>query len=286
MASLRELQRRMMRAVLDDDPDGAAGLIAAQSVAARSNTAQDIAPAQRLTVYSTTARANFIDSLASSYPAVRRLVGTDYFARCARGFHHLHPSASGDLQPAGAGFAQYLRELHGADQYRYLGEVARLEWLIQEALLGPDHSPFDLSTLELVAPEAYDDLRFRLHPTARLFASEFPCVHIWQANVGSDAEPEIIDLSAGGDRVLLLRSHAGELTFHHLSRGEQAFLHALATGERFAGAVDAGVAADTGRAPVGAMADAGATAGDGEREFDAAAALQRFVLAGVIVAIQ
>jgi hypothetical protein len=34
------------------------------------------------------------------------------------------------------------------------------------------------------------------------------------------------------------------------------------------------------------MADAGATAGDGEREFDAAAALQRFVLAGVIVAIQ
>jgi hypothetical protein len=269
MPSLRELQRRVMRGVLGGEPDAAAGLIATQS----------IAPAHRLNVYAGTARANFIDSLSSSFPAVRRLVGADYFAQCARGFHRRHPSLSGDLQPAGSGFAQYLMELHGADQYRYLGEVARLEWLIQEALLGPDHTPFDLATLGHVAPQAYDELRFRLHPTARLFASAFPCVHIWQANVGSDAEPETIDLSEGGDRVLLLRSHDGELTFHRLSGGEQAFLQALYAGERFGAAVDAAGTAT-------ADAAAGAAPGDGEREFNAAAALQRFVLSGVVVDFQ
>jgi hypothetical protein len=299
MPGLLELQRRIMHAVLGGDAAGAAACIAPQAparqvpaprglaprglaprgLALHGLAPPSIAPAQRLDIYAATARTNFIESLISSYPAVRRLVGADYFAQCARGFHRRHPSVSGDLQPAGIGFAQYLMELHGADDYRYLGDVARLEWLIQEALLAAAHPPFDLAKLGAVAPEAYDGLRFRLHPTVRLFDSPYPCVHIWQANVESDAEPELIDLSEGGDRVLLLRSHDGRLTFHRLSRGERKFLHALSAGERFDAAVAAGGSEDGDTRH--ASDDDSAFCGDGE--IDAAAALQRFVLCGVIV---
>src|SRR6202030_4203838 len=103
MPSLRELQSGVMRALLDGETERAAPLIAARG----------IAPAHALSVYANTARTNFIESLISSYPAIRRWVGDYYFGQCARGFHARHPSRSGDLQPAGTGFAQHLAELHG-----------------------------------------------------------------------------------------------------------------------------------------------------------------------------
>jgi hypothetical protein len=267
MPSLHELQLGMMQAVLDGEPDRAARWIASRG----------ISPTQALNVYANTARSNFTESLISSYPAVRRLVGEDYFLQAARVFHRGQPSTSGDLQPAGTRFAQYLSQLHGNDEYRYLAEVARLEWLIQETLLAADHAPLDLDKLGLIAPAAYDQLRFDLHPSARLFASQFPCVAIWQANVGSDAEPEPIDLGSGPDRVLLVRS-GGELKFHRVNQGEQAFLQSLRAGDAFAEAVQSGQRWD---AAVGHAAN-GDAADDGTR-FDAAAALQRFVAAGVIV---
>jgi len=265
MPSLRELQSAVMRALLDGEPDDAVPLIAARG----------IAPKHRLGVYAGNVRANFIESLISSYPAIRRLVGEDYFRQCARSFHTRHPSLSGDLQPAGAEFPQYLSELHGHDEFRYLSEVARLEWLIQETLLAADHGPLDLAKLQQVLPDDYDDLRFCLHPSARLFASNYPCLGVWEANVGSDAEPELIDLDSGPDRVLLVRS-GGRLKCHRLSQGEQAFLQSVQAGERFAAAVECGAARTE--------AD---IAGDGEPStFDAAAALQRFVVAGVIADFQ
>jgi len=292
MPSLPELQRRVMSAILDGDAAGAAALIAPQGLAPQGLAPPGLAPqglapqhlatARRLNVYAVTAQTNFIESLISSYPAVRRLVGADYFAQCARGFHRRHPSVSGDLQPAGLGFAQYLTELHGADDYGYLGDVARLEWLIQEALLAGGHAPFDLGKLARVAAEDYDELRFQLHPTARLFDAPYPCVHIWQANVQSDAEPELIDLSEGSDRVLLMRGPDGRLTFHRLSRGEQAFLRALDAGEPFAAAVAAG-GSGSGDDDNHDNDNDNDRDRDRDREFDAAAALERFVFCGAIV---
>ncbi len=251
MHSLRELQRSVMRAVLDDAPDAATPFIASQGIAARNT----------LGIYANTARSNFTASLIASFPVIRRLVGEDYLRQAARACHARHGSLSGDLQFAGAGLAQYLAQTHGAGEYFYLGEVARLEWLLQETLLAADHSPLDLAKLHHVPTADYDNLVFRLHPTARLFASEFPCLAIWEANVG-DAEPPVIDLGSGPDRVLTLRD-AGQLVFHRLSPGELGFLESLQAEKTFATAVTRG-------------ANAGS-------EFDATTALQRFVLAGAIV---
>ena len=261
MPSLRELQSAVMHALLDGEPERAAPFIVAGV----------IAPQNALDVYANNARTHFVESLIASFPAIRRLVGEDYFRQCARGCHARHPSLSGDLQAAGTHFPQYLWQLHRDDEFRYLGEVARLEWLIQETLLAADHGPLDLAKLGAVAAGDYDDLRFILHPSARLLVSEFPCLEIWEANVGSDAEPELIDLGAGPDRVLMVRN-SGQLKCHRLSHGEQAFLQSVLAGERFAAAVESG-------AHRGELDAAGGG-------FDAAAALQRFVLAGIIVDFQ
>jgi hypothetical protein len=251
MPTLLELQRGFLQAMLGT-PASAASLIAGPREDA----------ADRIDVYANNAAVNFLESLRLTYPAVRRLTGDDYFDHAVQAYRRDHPSRSGDLQWAGSAFAEYLSQRHAGDEFRYLGEVARLEWLIQESLLAADHARFDLSRLAAVAPDAYDGLRFHLHPAVRLFASPYPAYTIWDANVGSDAEPGVIDLDQGDERVLIGRS-SGRSAFLPLTAGEHAFLAALAAGAQFAAAIEAAGAADP--------------------DFEPAAALQRFVLAESIV---
>jgi len=253
MTSLHELQSRILDALLN----------AADSVAAVSLIdAPAPAAAARLAVYRNTVHSNVAAALHSTYPVVWRLVGEDYFLKVAHDFILGHPSTCGDLTPVGALFPAYLAKLHASDEYAYLGDVARLEWLIQEALLAAEHPPFDLTRLARVAPAEYDGLRFVLHPALRLFESRYPVRRIWQSNVQSDAEPEFIDLADGGERLALLQQRL-QLHFHPLTPGEWCWLDALNAGATFASSVEAAVA------------------GDGA--FDAVAALRRFVSLGAIV---
>jgi len=252
MPTLPELQRDFMQAVLEGSCAPLLGEIVAGAVA----------PMQRLAIYANNAETNFIESLRLSFPAIRRLVGDAYFTRCAREYRTKHPSRSGDLQHVGEAFPDYWADRHGRDEFRYLADIARLEWFYQETLMGADHAPFDLERLAAIAPAQYDGLRFRLHPCARLFASKYPALPIWEANVGSAAEPEIIDLRRGGDQLLLNRSPRG-VEILRLSDGEHAFLEQLAAGEAFAAAIGAAELRDP--------------------NFDAAACLQKFVRGRVIV---
>jgi hypothetical protein len=255
MPSLRDLQVDVLKAVLSAEDGRAARLVVARGIPAM----------RRLGIYANNARVNFHESLQASFPAVLRLVGEEYFHQCAREYQKRYPSTCGDLQYTGTRLPDYLAELHVNDEFRYLGDVARLEWLRQETLISADHRPLDFEKLAAIAPSEYAELRFRLHPSARLFDSEYPCWNIWQANVASDGEPEIIDLATGPDRLLLIRRTL-QIEAHRLSHGERSFLIAVREGEGFERAVEDGVNCDS--------------------EFSAAAALQRFVLAGAIVDLE
>jgi hypothetical protein len=246
--SLRELQVSFMDSVL------ATGAPLANSIA---HTA-----VMGLSIYRTNVRANFSDALQSTYPAVERLVGAPYFRQVARDFQRRWPSLSGDLTHVGEHFSDYLAELHHADEFHYLAEIARLEWLIQESLLAIEHGPLDLAKLAAVAPAAYDMLHFVLHPSLRLYVSRYPALRIWEANVGSDALPDRIDLDSGTDRLAIVRPQ-WQLKFHRLNPGEESLLRALGEDAPFTDALEGAVALD----------------GD----FDASRALQRFVAEGLIV---
>ncbi len=256
MPSLRSLQTQVMNALMSGELSQAAALIAMGGVAPTAS------PAQRLAVYRSNVGANFLDSLHSSYPAIWRLVGEDYFRQAARDYHRENPSRSGDLLHVGRGFPAYLAKLHQADQYRYLADVARLEWLCEESLLAAEHAALDLERLRGVAPSAYESLRFEVHPALRLFESPFPALRIWEANMASDAEPEPIDLDAGADCLAITRVEL-KLTFHRLSSGEFSFLDSLRGGDDFSEAIGHAGACDD--------------------EFDAGAALRRFVGAQAII---
>jgi hypothetical protein len=224
--------------------------------------APGMAGASRLRIYRNNLRDNFSRALRLTFPVVHRLVGADYFRQTAQSFQHRYPSRSGDLTHAGKSFPDYLGELHRADRFRYLSDVARLEWLIQESSLAADHAPLNLELLAGVDPSRYESLEFKLHPALRLFESPFPAHAIWEANVAENEDPPDIDLAGGGDRLAILR-RPSNIEFLRLSEGELAFLRSLRAGVSFAAALTCGLAADP--------------------RFDASSSLQRCVAAEAVV---
>jgi Putative DNA-binding domain len=252
MPSLHELQAGMMHALLRG---------ASAEVISLIDAPRDMALA-RLEVHAKNIRSNFVDALRSTYPAVHRLVGDEYFRQVAAAFQLEHPSPSGDLLHAGRLFSAHLGEHHGGDRYAYLADVARLEWLVQEALLAADQAPLDLQKMAGVAASAYDTLRFELHPTLRLFESRYPALRIWEANVGDEADTQTIDLDSGGERLMVMRRDL-QLHVEPLSTGEHCMLDQFRCGMAFAPALAAAAACD--------------------EQFDGSAALQRFVAAHAIV---
>ena len=81
-----------------------------------------------------------------------------------------------------ATIAVFLASYPPARELGYLPDVARLEWAIDQANIAADAAPFDLSALASVAPDALGEMRFQLHPSARLIASPYPVLRIWQVN--------------------------------------------------------------------------------------------------------
>ena len=194
-----------------------------------------------LEIYRRNMLANLGNSLEATFPVVLRLVGDVFFREAARQFVRGHPSHSGDLNEYGRDFADFLAAYSHARSLPYLADVARLEWACHESDQSADGSPFDLASLASVPPEAYERIRFTLHPAVRLVRSSHPIEAIWSANqVQSDGTPQRVE---GPDAVVVSRE-AGTVRVHVAGDNEWAFLSALANGATLAQA-SAGLDDDT-----------------------------------------
>ncbi len=232
--TLPELQRAFADGVLADD-----AAIVRHVRAGRF-------PAERhLQVY----RNNVFESLAGAlqavYPAVERLVGTGFFAYAADGYIRAHPPASGNLHDFGERFAGFLAGFAPAQHLPYLPDVACLEWAWHRAFHAADGSPLALAALATVAPEHYGELRFRLHPSAQLLASDYPIRRIWQVNQPDHAGDATVELADGGVRLLVVRRGL-DVTVESLGAGDDALLRAFAGGQNLEQAGAAALAAEPG----------------------------------------
>jgi hypothetical protein len=191
---------------------------------------------ERLQVYRNNVFISLRQALADVYPVVRRLVGEEFFNQLARRFVREYPSRSGNLHDFGSELARFLEKLPDLSELPYLPDVAALEWALHEVFHAAEATPVDFSTL--VDPE---NARLALHPAARLIASRYPILAIWEAN--QDEEVPSVDLAAGGDWLLVIRQDL-ERVVERLSVGEFALLGALAQQMTLGEACEAALAAE------------------------------------------
>ncbi|HJW80752.1 MAG TPA: hypothetical protein VJ396_00785, partial [Acidiferrobacterales bacterium] len=96
--------------------------------------------------------------------------------------------------------------------------------------------------LSAVPAERHETLRFVLHPSARLLASDFPVVRIFEINQeGYDGDARV-DLAEGGVHALVIRRGL-TVYVEPLAAGEAELLNALAGQQTLGAAVPAALVA-------------------------------------------
>jgi hypothetical protein len=234
MPSLREVQRGFAAAVIFGDRSAIRGL----------GIVRDTLDADaRIAIYRKNVFANYRKALAATYPVVQSLVGTAFFGAAVEAFVRAYPSSRGDVNRYGGALAEFLIQYPPARELAYLPDVARLEWAIDQAAIAADAEPLDLASLAAVPQTDLGRLRLSLHPSARFVVSPYPIFRIWQANQPGHGDDPPVDLSEGGDRLLVVRGADG-VSLHRLSPAEHAFLSALAGHLPLGDAVDRAVATD------------------------------------------
>jgi len=175
-------------------------------------------------------------ALADVYPVVQRLVGEKFFAQLARSYIRAHPSRSGNLHDFGKHLPGLITSLSSSIGLPYLADVAALEWACHEAFHAAEAAPLDFS--RLINPE---NAKAPLHPAARLVASRYPVLAIWEANQAEDPGP--VDLDAGGDWLIVVRRDL-QVEILRSTAGEFALLAALRDGMALGEACEAALAAE------------------------------------------
>ena len=192
-------------------------------------------PAQRLQIYRNNLFESLTQALAAVYPVVAQLVGDEFFRHVARRFIVAHPLAAGNLHGFGRELAAVLAALPSASELPYLADVAALEWAWHEVYHEAGCVPLQPAQLGEVPAAQQMDLGLQLVPAARLVASAYPVLHIWQAHQPHDADADefTISLDEGGVRLLVLRRTL-ETEFVLLGEAEDRWLRALASGSTLA----------------------------------------------------
>lgn len=257
MQSLLEFQRRCVAALLDP-------ALAPHAPRVRAN---GISPIERLAVYRNNVFQNYRRALASTYPAIERLVGAAYFTRLCDAYVRRYRSRAGDVGEQGAWFADFLSEHDGARDHGYLPDVARLEWAIECVFSEADRTKLDLARLADIAPEHYPSLRLLVAPAVRLLASRYPIERIRvfaladqtgpQTNASSDpvtppAQPPTLD---DGPVCLLVRRQDYAVVVEPLAEAAYAMLDALQSGHALDAALSRAREVDAGFDPAACLRD-------------------------------
>lgn len=250
--ALHELQRSFLAALYDD----------AESGPVRTIAGKGLEPSARLRIYRRSCNEAQTGALRTTYPAVLALVGAAFFEQSARSYRQAHPSASGNLQEFGAGFADHLASLTSLDGYPYLPDVARLEWQRQLTVLAADDEAIARDAIAQHLARADPPIHVGLQPCVHILASHHPVLTIWRyATDPTAADPQ---LTGSGEQVVLWRED-GEV--------------AMATPDAASFACIAALTRDD------ALADAIATAKTIDPDFDLPACLDSLAERELIVAL-
>lgn len=211
--SLLEMQRAWRAAIGDGNPAATIPHIVADAIPAED----------RLAIYRNTAESTLVHALQLAYPAVRKLVGEEFFESAARAYLIVEWSHTAWLDEYGTSFPDFLRNFDPIRTHptlsTYLADVATLERAVNHALHAADAEPLDLGTLAVVAPEDVERLRFDPHPSICLVRVATPADTIWNAVLeDDDAAMRAVDLHDGPVHLLVERRDDGSGPNIHLER--------------------------------------------------------------------
>ena len=229
--SLLDLQRSLRDALLTKT-----------SAAPATVLSGPLAAAARVAIYRNNVVCNLTGALRLTFPAVERLVGTEFFDAAAGCFVLKTPPASADLYEYGGAFPAFLAAFEPAQGLAYLADVARLEWAVNFALHATVAPILAADGLIGVPEQNQPGLRFVAHPSLSLLTLAHSAKAIWEAVMTEDEQARAlrladVDFAAGIDNLAVLQGIDG-LAVVNLAPAAHELAVALIGGQCIADALD------------------------------------------------
>lgn len=227
---LNERQSRFAAAILDPGLPVPHGLVG-----------PDRKPsARRFNVYRNNVVVGLIEALKAAFPAVRRIVGDEFFTAMARAYVAFEPPATPVMLEYGATFPDFIGTFEPVVCVPYLTDIARLERAWAEAYHAAEAEPTNPALLGSIDAQSLSRVRFQLHPSLRIVRSPYPVVSIWSMNIDGGT-PTGIDIYGGSENAIVIRPDA-EVTVRVVAAGAATFILRLEAGasisDATAGAID------------------------------------------------
>jgi hypothetical protein len=155
--SLAQLQQALQAHVIDGDV----------AIATAIESSAEISAATRLRIYSDAYRLRLIEALAANFPVLAQALGEMSFGRLAQEYLAVYPSRHYSIRWFGHRLAEFLSEYPDYRPQLWLTELAAWEWKIASAFDAQDAAALTVEQLATVAPDAWPELRFAVHPSVQ-----------------------------------------------------------------------------------------------------------------------
>lgn len=188
---------------------------------------------KRFNVYRNNIVVGLKDALATGFPAVRSLVGAEFFDAMAGTYVRTHPPRSPLMPAYGESFADFLDGFEPAKSLPYLGDVARLEYALRAAYHAADAAPVEAEKLR--NPLAFTR-SVTLAPALHVLRSPFPVSEIRAAALGGPKP------TGGAEDVIVMRP-TFDPTVTAFPSGTATIIEALTAGRSLGAALELAPAA-------------------------------------------
>lgn len=171
--------------------------------------------------------------LELAYPAVRWVLGKDYFSQVCRKYIESLPSVSYNLVEYGDSFADFLRTMPGTRSIPFLFDLARFEWILNTfKSVAPPHPLPAERIRELMHSE---DFKVNFTEGTTVFESPFAIYEIWKQR--SSPAYSFEELNWTHPEWLLLNKKDSEIQISQIDSIEGEILKELQSGSSIASAL-------------------------------------------------
>ncbi|MCT8344844.1 DNA-binding domain-containing protein [Photorhabdus kleinii] len=216
------MQQQLYQALLDPDLAVPEGL----------TVWNDSDPAVRFAVYRNNVMASLIDALAENCPVLLAQLGKCFFRAMAAEFIRQQPPPSPVLASYGAQLPDWIATFQPLADWPWLSDLTRLEMLFIESLHAADPAK---QTAEAAPVDDPAQLLMALHPSVRLFSSDYAVFSLWASHQQNENEMLLDPFQP--EHMLLCRVD-DDVRIMLLSRAEMQFVAMLQSGRCLTEALD------------------------------------------------
>jgi hypothetical protein len=195
---------------------------------------------RRYGVYRNNVVVGLMEALASTFPALRAIMGEENFGRVTRNFVAIHPPRSPMMQAYGDTLPNFLEGFAPLRSAPFLADVARVELAFLRAWHAADAPALSPGELAEVPADHVAGLTFVPHPAAWLFASRHPVFDLFAWRNGRPDAGADLELA---QCVLVTRPEL-EVEITRLSSSQHGFLASLSDGVAFGEAAESALTED------------------------------------------